>query len=529
MKRLWVFLLIFFTYFLVQSISIAYGAEWAKSYGTTGDEIATFIQETSDGGYIVAGHVFFLAENSTEDFLVMKLDSKGNIVWQKTFGGESADIAESIQQTIDGGYIVTGYSGGDFLVIKLDANGNVVWQKTYGGENDDYPRSIQQTSDGGYIVAGHTAPIGTVGADALVIKLNANGNIVWQKTYGGERDDFARSIQQTKDGGYIVAGFRDTNERHWDVWIFKLDSNGTLIWEKIYGETGFDYAKSIQQTSDGGYIVAGHRLSFEIGVDEALVLKLDSNGNIVWQKTYGGELGYYVRSIQQTNDGGYIMAGYTYSFRQGPPDIWAVKLDNNGNIVWQKTYVGSFVEGYGASYGEAYSVKQTEDGGYIIAGKIWSSNPDNAWDVLVLKLNSEGNIPMCGYIYTTNATTRTPNLTGITQSTFALSTNFLGINFNGTAINSNLISLEECYFPLITVLRPNGGQHWNAGGSYVIKWDASSEAVKFKLFYSTDNQTTWNLIKGVGNVRQYKWTIPAQDGKKPKSFEIGRASCRERV
>jgi len=266
--------------------------------------------------------------------------------WAKTYGGSGGDFASSIQQTTDGGYIVAGstYSFGasydyfDFWVLKLDSNGNVTWQKTYGGSGDDVATSIQQTTDGGYIVAGLTDSFGVAGYendDFWVLKLDSNGNITWQKTYGGSDYDYAYSIQQTTDGGYIVAGSTGSfGADYGDSWVLKLDSNGNVTWQKTYGGSGDDVASSIQQTTDGGYIVAGSTDSFGAGGSDAWVLKLGSNGNVTWQKTYGGSGDDVATSIQQTTDGGYIVAGSTDSFGAGgyDYDFWVLKLDSSGEI-----------------------------------------------------------------------------------------------------------------------------------------------------------------------------------------------------
>ena len=331
------------------------------------------------------------------------------IQWQKTLGGSSSDEAHSIQQTTDGGYIVVGiaysndgdvtnnHGSHDYWVVKLDANGNRIWQKTLGGSSIEDAWSIQQTTDGGYIVAGYTeSNDGDVtgnhgGADSWIIKLDDNGNKIWQKTLGGSSADGAQSIQQTTDGGYIVAGSTASNDgdvtgNHgdYDAWIVKLDPNGNKLWQKTLGGSSADGAQSIQQTTDGGYIVAGDTYSNDGDVTgnhggyDYWVVKLDANGNRIWQKTLGGTRGEQAYSIKQTKDGGYIVAGLTYS-NDGDvtgnngsssfSDYWIVKLDANGNKLWQKTLGGSSSE-------IAYSIQQTSDGGYVVAGGTGSNDGD---------------------------------------------------------------------------------------------------------------------------------------------------------
>jgi len=196
----------------------------------------------------------------------------------KTYGGTDDDYAYSVQQTSDGGYIVAGetwsFGAGswDIFLIKTDTNGNIIWAKTYGGTDWDVARSVQHTSDGGYIVAGYTRSFGAGSDDIFLIKTNANGNISWAKTYGGTSWDYAYSVQQTSDGGYIVAGWTDSFGAG-DIFLIKTNANGNIIWAKTYGETGGDYASSVQQTSDDGYIVAGSN-------SDVFLIKTDANGNI---------------------------------------------------------------------------------------------------------------------------------------------------------------------------------------------------------------------------------------------------------
>jgi regulation of enolase protein 1 (concanavalin A-like superfamily) len=257
----------------------------------------------------------------------------------KTYGGISPEWAHSVQQTSDGGYIVAGrimsFGAGvyDFFLIKTDANGNVQWAKTYGGTSKDIAHSVRQTSDGGYIVAGYTISFGAGERDLFLIKTDANGNLQWAKTYGGIYWDEARSVQQTSDGGYIVAGYKRPPEAQWngEFILIKTDANGDVIWAKTYGGLGWDEAYSVQQTSDGGYIMAGLTAAFTVGYD-FLLIKTDENGDLEWAKTYGVAHYDWAFSVQQTSDGGYIVAGQTNSFGAGSSDIFLIKTDADGNI-----------------------------------------------------------------------------------------------------------------------------------------------------------------------------------------------------
>jgi hypothetical protein len=392
---------------------------FARTYGGMSDDRAFSVQQTSDGGYIVAGSTYSFGAGDYDIFLI-KTDANGNIQWAKTYGGTDGDIAWSVQQTLDGGYIVAGWTnsfgagGVDVFLIKTDANGNIQWAKTYGGTGYDLAYSVQQTSDGGYIAASWTDSFGAGIWDIFLIKTDANGNIQWAKTYGGTGEDLVSSVQQTSDGGYILAGWTTSfGAGSSDFFLIKTDANGNLQWAKTYGGISHDAAYSVQQTSDGGYIVAGYTFSFGAGNYDFFLIKTDANGNIIWAKTYG-EAGYDLAySVQQTSDGGYIVAGYTYSFGTGSFDFLLIKTDASGNVQWAKTYGGTGDDG-------ALSVQQTSDGGYIVAGYT-SYFSAGAVDIFLVKTDANGNIGSCGIVGNASPTVTTPSPTVATFSPYILS------------------------------------------------------------------------------------------------------------
>jgi len=362
---------------------------WQKTYGKDNWDEAYSIQQTKDGDYIVAGYTCSFGLGNA-DVYVLKIDKNGKLLWQKNYGKEYDEKVYSIWQTTDGGYIATGYiwssdnTNTEVYVLRLDKDGNLQWQKTYGGKKDETAYSIQQTKDGGYIVAGETESFSAGENDAYVLKIDKNGNLQWQKNFGKSSYDAAHSIQQVADGGYIVAA--DTfplRAGGYDVYVIKLDENGNLQWQTTYGGSKGEIAYSIQQTKDGGYIVAGGTYSFGTGNEDVYVLKLDENGNLQWQKTYGGEDRDFAYSIQQTKDGGYIVAGGTYSFGAENEDVYILKLKEDGSLEWQKTFGGR-------NYDEARSILQTTDGGYIAAGYTDSFGVGTR-DVYVIKIDANGN------------------------------------------------------------------------------------------------------------------------------------------
>jgi len=375
--------------FFVLLVSPNEAQTWFKHYGGAGADAAHSIQQISGGGYVVTGYTYSYSHGYS-DFAIYKLNSSGNKTWFKHYGGADFDHAYCIQQTSDGGYVVAGYTDSftygdnDCAIYKLNSSGNKVWFKHYGGSNSDASYSIQQTSDGGYVVAGETLSYTYGDSDFAIYKLDSNGNKVWFKHYGGASTDIGQSIQQTSDGGYVVAGqtLSYTYGQN-DSAIYKLDSGGNKVWFKHYGGTGTDKGFSIQQTSDGGYVVAGFTESYSYGGSDFAIYKLNSSGNKIWFKHYGGSSDDTGRSIQQTSDGGYVVAGFAESYSYGGNDFAIYKLNSNGNKVWFKHYGGS-------SNDFGLSIQQTSDGGYVVAGYTYSySNGTN--DFAIYKLDSNGN------------------------------------------------------------------------------------------------------------------------------------------
>jgi len=393
------------------SPSLATSDGWAATYGGIFFDEAHSVQQTGDGGYLVAGWTRSSGAGDA-DFLVLKLRSDGTVEWQKTYGGDSWDEARSIRQTSEGGYIVAGWTMsfgaglGDLWVLKLGADGAIEWQNTYGGGGEDLALSIQQTGDKGYIVTGVTSSFGAGSSDVWVLKLRPDGKMEWQKTYGGDGVDRAFSIQQTGDGGYIVAGdtisFALQGQETPDVWILKLKSDGAVEWQKIYGGDNYDQASSVRQTSDGGYVAAGRTDSFGAGGGDVWVLKLGSDGAVAWQRTYGGVGLDEASSIQQTGNGGYIMAGNTASSGAWGVDALVLELSPDGAVEWQKTYGG-------VDDDWAFFIQQTSDGGYIITGgtRSFGAGEDDLW---VLKLRPDGSIDdACDFIRATGISEKNSN------------------------------------------------------------------------------------------------------------------------
>ncbi len=386
--------------------------QWQKCYGGSEYDYASSLQHTNDNGYIVAGfvesHDGDVSSNAgTFDFWIVKLDQFGSIQWEKTFGGGDDDRAQNIKQTNDGGYIVAGYTasndgdvsgnhGGiyDAWVLKLSSTGALEWQKCFGGSGWDEANAVEQTPDGGYIVAGTGSSndgdiSGNHGSsDFWVLKLTENGNIEWQKSLGGSKSDRATSIKQTSDGDYIIVGETQSidgdvsgNNGDYDIWVVKLSPSGDLEWQNTLGGANLDSGGDIVETSDG-FVVCGHVGSQNTGdvlenhgFFDYWIVKLDKTGQLIWQKTFGGTNADYARSIIQTSDGMLLIVGEAKSNNgdvegnNGIQIVWVLKLDQSGSLIWKKPLGGTQGEG-------CWSVQQTSDEGYILAGYSWSNDGD---------------------------------------------------------------------------------------------------------------------------------------------------------
>jgi hypothetical protein len=320
------------------------------------------------------------------DVFLFKTDSGGNLVWSKTIGGSGDDVGRSFQQTADGGTIITGYtksSGAgeaDVYLVKTDVNRNVLWSKTYGSNLIDDGASVYQTTDGGYVIVG-TTQHDQQNSDVYLIKTDAGGDALWTRTIGGDRAEGGSSVLQTTDGGYVIAGWAYPSAASFvDAYLIRTNTNGDTLWTKTFGGSGEDGGLDVHMTTDNGFVVSGYTNSFGAG-PRVYLIKVDSVGNTLWTRTLGGtyDLGY---SVRQTSDGGYVVAGSSYvgSFTSA----FLLKTDAGGNLVWRRTFGGR-------QYDYAQSVLLAPDGGYVVTG-YGSSFGDGSNDAFVIKTDADGNL-----------------------------------------------------------------------------------------------------------------------------------------
>lgn len=316
--------------------------EWDRTYGGLGKDMGFFVQQTEDGGYLIVGgkKSFWIIGNY--DLWVIKTDDRGDVVWQKTYGMSGEDMGFSGQQMKDGGYIIAGYAsfseGRKARIIRIDSQGNKIRDIVTGRVNSE-AASVQLTGDGGCIITGYTEPSDAVKEDVWLIKSDSNGTMQWQKTFGGSNRDLGLSVEQTRDGGYIVTGFTESfGAGDGDVWLIKTDSRGSEEWDMTFGESNFESGASVVQTEDGGYVIAGYktvssenlsgysRIFYSSRHGRLWLIKTDEKGISLWNRTYGGSGNDWGNCVQETEDGGYVIAGVTESFGAGKEDVWLVKV-----------------------------------------------------------------------------------------------------------------------------------------------------------------------------------------------------------
>lgn len=405
--------------------SINYTIGWQAVLGGSNSDNANSVIPTKDGGYLAVGSTSSVNSGDvrtnagSKDWWIIKLDGKGDTLWTKTLGGSGDDIATAAVATTDSGYVVAGYTnsvggyidrpqgGYDAWIVKLTSKGDLVWSTSVGGSFDDALLSATASQDGGYVFAGYTSSNddiisgfhGPAGAapDMWLVKVDSYGNLLWSKAKGGTKNDEAYSITATADGGYAVAGYTGSTDGdlsgtgHYgasDFCIMKLDATGNITWLKTMGGSGDESANAITTTADGGYLVAGYTNSTNSGWVgtthggyDGWMIKLNSTGDTAWTRLLGGSADEWLSSVITTSSGGYAVAGYTKSNNSGDvgtihggADLWVVELDNNRNILYQKPIGGSANEMLSANA----TIIPANGGasGYIVAGVTASTDGD---------------------------------------------------------------------------------------------------------------------------------------------------------
>jgi hypothetical protein len=359
---------------------------WNEIFGGTEIDQCFSIIEVNDG-FVTVGWTYSYGAGKSDVWLI-KTDLSGNKLWDKTFGGSQNDRGFSVKKTNDNGYVIVGYTESfgkgffDLWLIKTDKDGNEQFNKTFGGGDYDFGLAVQQTKDEGFIITGKTASFGPFNDNAWLIKTDKDGNKVWDKVYGGRYCESGFSLLEL-DEGYILAGYTESfGPGNYDSWIIRTDLLGEIVWNKTYGGEDLDVSRSIQKTSDGCFIIAGWAESFGPGKEDVWLFKINENGEVLWEKTFGKELDDAAYSAYETVDGGFIVAGYKSSWAK-LSDFYMIKTDKDGNKEWDKTYGGTLND-------QAYHVLQTKDNGFILCG--WTKSfGEGKEDIWLVKTDEDGN------------------------------------------------------------------------------------------------------------------------------------------
>ncbi len=359
---------------------------WTRTFGSSDWEEGKCVQQTNDDGYIITGSIPSVS-TLDPDICLIKTNSAGSEQWSRTFGHELVEEGgNSVQQTTDGGYVIAGYTGYfpdyDFWLIKTDSQGIEQWNHTFGGSSRDLAYSVQQTNDGGYVVVGYTASYGAGYYDVWLVKTDSLGVEQWNRSFGGIATDKGYCVQQAADGGYIIAGHTESfGAGTEDVWLVKTDALGNQMWNRTFGGTSEDMGRCVVQTTDGGYVITGYTESSGAERSDVWLIKTDASGIQEWNRIIGGsdlDEGY---CVQQTSDGGYIITGHTFSYGAGSADVWVIKTDANGIQKWKRAIGGSNTD-------KGYCIQETSDGGCIIVGDTWSYGA-GGYDIWLVRIASE--------------------------------------------------------------------------------------------------------------------------------------------
>ena len=353
---------------------------WARTFGGPFFDTTKVVKQSRDGGFIVGGATVSFSGGSSNLWLI-KLDESGNQVWDQIYGGASDDDVLSIQE-IDDGYIIAGltesYGGGgeDFWLIRTTETGAEMWSRTYGGPDHDRAQSVQQTPDGGFVISGGTMSFESGLQDVWLVRTDGNGHEIWSRTYGGSWDDKAYTVLLADDGGYVLCGYRGVADGNFDVWLVKVDQFGDIIWDRTFGGPGWDNSYSCLRARDGGFFLAGYNFSADNSDQDAWIIKTDERGDLQWERVFRGPGTDNIYSARETRDGGFVLAGLSNAHGDGDFDVWLGRTDAGGNILWTRT-LGGAEDDFG------FSVDRTADGGFIVAGRTnsFGQGEDDGWVV----------------------------------------------------------------------------------------------------------------------------------------------------
>ncbi|MEO0900894.1 MAG: hypothetical protein AAFY00_02350 [Bacteroidota bacterium] len=420
----------------IVSVDFVGELDWVRSFGGSGEDTAQSVIQTSDGGYAVLGYTNStdgdLAEKSlnVNDYWLLKLDADGNLQWSKTYGGSKDDRGQSVIQTIDGGYAIVGYAMSDDgdgtnnegfhdnWILRLDASGNILWERSFGFSGHDHSYDVVQTSDGGFFFSGFldvtsSGGEGNTGKSPYLTRhgvgefwgtrLDANGDLIWRRYFGGTNNDRSFGVVEANDGGLVMVGASESDDfdisnskGSYDFWVVKVSAKGEMLWEKSFGGTGIDKAYAVVKTQDNAYAVVGNTFSVDTdvsknnGESDVWLIKVSDNGNLLWEKTFGGTAFDAARGLDVSSEGGFVIAGNSKSLdgnateNNGENDLWIIKTDAEGNILYEKSFGGTDLD-----FG--FDALEDNNGNLVLVGETSTSlsseiEHQGSTDLVILKI-----------------------------------------------------------------------------------------------------------------------------------------------
>ena len=443
-------------------LTYAQNAVWSGHYGGYYNDGSYAVVPTADGGYYSVGSTYSLTKD--HDIFLLRLDSIGDTIWTQTFGGSATDYGRDVVVTDDSGCIIVGstVSSGagkeDLIVMSISSSGNLEWSKTYGGANSDEGWSVRKTRDGNIIVCGTTSSSGAGYGDLWLLKLTTSGDSIWAKTFGGAGGESGMSVREAFDGYIAVGSTGSFGEGYSSIYAVKTNLNGDSVWVKTFGGPKSDIGFGVEISNLGDYIIAGATGSYGQGYNDAYILDITPSGDVVWEKTYGGLKDDRAYSVCTTPGGDLIVAGTTESSGQGAVDIYLLRLNPIGDLVWNKTFGGTLSD-------YARSVAVDSKGNYILAGYSYSYTLGGS-DLYLLAVS--GDAP------TAVEEIPTDNL----PDGFLLEQNYPN-PFNGATRIQFSIPRRESFSLTIYNLLGQQVRQWSeishGPGLFVLEWDGTNE------------------------------------------------------
>ena len=458
---------------------------WQTSWGGNDSDEFYYVYQTEDDGFLAFAYslstdIEGLPNKGSGDAIIIKYDKDGNLMWQTSWGGNDSDEFYYVYQTEDGGFLASGYSKStdieglpnkgyyDAIIVKYDKDGNLMWQTSWGGNDYDYIRQLLSTEDGGFLAFGSSRTTDIEGlpnkgeSDAIIIKYDKDGNLMWQTSWGGNAYDEFDYVYQTKDGSFLASAYSWSTDIEGlphkgfgDAIIVKYDKDGHLMWQTSWGGNSDDYIKQLLSTKDGSFLASGYSHSSNIeglpnkGYGDAIIVKYDKNGNLMWQKNWGGNTNEQFDYVYQTEDGSFLAYGYSKSTNieelpnKGLKDAIIVKYDKDGNMLWQKSWGGNNDDGFDYAY-------QTEDGGFLVFGYSYSTDIEGLpnkgeRDAIIVKYSIEYDLKII--------TTENGTYTAIQQGKYGIITptpndgyevdNIIIKDKNGNVLDVEITKLED--------------------------------------------------------------------------------------